>query len=640
MELNQGLIRTNDNCQGCNKCIRSCSVLGANVAAEVDGKTKILVDGSKCVHCGACIEACTHDARSYMDDTEDFFDALKRGEKISLLVAPAFMTNYESKYSNVLGYLKSLGVNRIISVSFGADITTWGYLNYITQTGFVGGISQPCPAVVEYIEKYIPTLLPKLMPIHSPLMCGAIYAKKYMGITDKLAFLSPCIAKKIEISDRNTDGVVSYNVTFRHLMDRISEMDLDGYNASDEIEYGFGSIYPMPGGLRENVEHFLGKNQMIRQIEGEKHAYEFFERYAKRVEYGKKLPFMVDALNCQMGCNFGTGTESKLTKNEEVLFTLHERRSASYDKDKKNPFDTSIPQEERLARLNEKFKKLKLEDFIRRYSDQSELADANVTERQIEETFVEMKKDTLEKQQINCSACGYEGCKEMAKAIVLGYNNKENCIHMIKDEIQEQHEEVERLMHETQEEKERQEAGFEEAVAKFTEFNNSIEELAVGNTANTEDTQRMSDEIEQLTKAMTALSESLKEIQNYIEDYEVSNKNIVRISGQTNLLALNAGIEAARAGEAGKGFAVIADNVRNLAGQARSAADTSSDNSAQMIPAIQKLTEDTMKFLNDMDTMADVTKTLAAGSEEISAQTIVIRDIGGEIQQMLEEIVH
>ena len=121
-----GLVKTNDNCIGCNRCINACSCMGANIAAE-EGRGNIIdVDPAKCIACGACIDACEHNAREYEDDVERFFEDLKKGERISVLIAPAFLANYPSEYERYLGMLKKLGVNRFISVSFGADITTWG----------------------------------------------------------------------------------------------------------------------------------------------------------------------------------------------------------------------------------------------------------------------------------------------------------------------------------------------------------------------------------------------------------------------------------------------------------------------------------------------------------------------------------
>lgn len=104
MKHNKGLVYTNENCVGCNKCIGDCSCLGAMIASKnKEGKNIIEVDPEKCIACGACFDVCEHNAREFRDDTEDFFEALKNGEKISILIAPAFLANYPEEYESILG---------------------------------------------------------------------------------------------------------------------------------------------------------------------------------------------------------------------------------------------------------------------------------------------------------------------------------------------------------------------------------------------------------------------------------------------------------------------------------------------------------------------------------------------------------
>jgi len=130
-------------------------------------------------------------------------------------------------------------------------------------------------------------------------MCAAIYAKKEMKFQEKLAFISPCIAKKMEIDDPNNHGYVSYNVTFKHLMEYMSKNNLFGAPVNDEIEYGLGSIYPMPGGLKENVYWLLGNEVFIRQIEGEKKMYHFLEANKDRIKLGKNDSIFQDKRSIQ-----------------------------------------------------------------------------------------------------------------------------------------------------------------------------------------------------------------------------------------------------------------------------------------------------------------------------------------------------
>ncbi len=643
--IGTSLVYTNEKCIGCNRCIGACSAVGACVSEVVDGKARIDVDGDKCIACGACIDACEHHARAFYDDTERFFEDLKKGEKISLLLAPAFKANYPREYESVLGGLKKLGVNRIISVSFGADITTWGYLNYIQKNNFFGGISQPCPAVVAYIERYVPELLPKLFPVHSPMMCAAVYARKEMGIRDKLAFISPCIAKKLEIDDPNNKGLVQYNVTFDHLMKYVRDHHVSGPSVSDEIEYGLGSIYPTPGGLKENVYWFLGEDVAIRQIEGEKRMYHWLESNKDRIKDGKTPFVFIDALNCENGCICGTATEPRISDTDDALYALLKIKEESKKNNKRSAWSRDLPPEKRLAKLNEQFKHLRLEDYMRKYTDRSSQCKYRYpSEAEKKQIFDQLHKTTEEKKHINCGCCGYDSCEQMVFAIYNGFNRIQNCIHYEKDEILLLGDARE-LAEKVEEEKERVESQKQAIIStidrineRYDELYDSMENLTTGNDSNAEESTHISGEMQQISEFADQLGQSVEEIREFLTNLKEDNKKVVGIANQTNLLALNASIEAARAGESGRGFAVVAQQITKLAGDSKQTAEQSSGNHALIEEKVTTILEGTEKLKEIVGGVNEQTQNLATSTQEMASSTEVALNAANQIRSALEDL--
>lgn len=640
--LNQ-IIYTTEKCTGCNRCISACAIEGANQAIIINGENKVNINGELCIHCGACIDACKHGARNFYDDTDRFFNDLDNGEKISILVAPSFIANYPNEYKKILGYLKNKGVNKIVSVSFGADITTWGYLKYITENNFIGGISQPCSAIVDYIEKYEPELIDKLIPIHSPMMCTAIYLKKYMRVNDKLAFISPCIAKKIEISKEGNKGYIEYNVTFSRLMEKIKNINIDSYSDIDDMEYGLGSIYPMPGGLKENVEHFLGKDIAIKQVEGKKHAYDYLNRYNDRVKSGKELPFMIDILNCDKGCLGGTAIEGDKQKDDSVFFEIQKLKRKDYainvKKKKKSPWSKESSCKDRLKAFNSLFKELNINDFICNYDKTKVIKGEEPSKEMLDLALLDMKKDTEQKRNINCAACGYDSCLDMAKAITKGFNTKENCIHYLKYSLEMEKDKIDKFNEELQEKQKRKEELYSQILNQFIQINESMKNLNNGNEQAVNDVMNIVKTVDTVVEYVESLKKSLLEVSDAVKGYNKINESVIDISTETNLLSLNASIEAARSGDAGKGFSVIAEKVGELAQTTKETVESGNNQLKIINPAIETLYLNIENVLKGIELLDKKIEDISGSSEEINANSESVKELVDNILIEMKGII-
>ncbi len=144
--------------------------------------------------------------------------------------------------------------------------------------------------------------------------------------------------------------------------------------------------------------------------------------------------------------------------------------------------------------------------------------------------------------------------------------------------------------------------------------------------------------VEEAVRAVQQLAGQIESAAGVIKQLEQDSENINTVlevikgvAEQTNLLALNAAIEAARAGEQGRGFAVVADEVRTLAGRTQ-------ESTEEINQVIEKLQSGSRKAVEVMNRSCEEARTVVEQASNAGTSLSAISTAVERINEMSAQI--
>jgi len=409
---NKKLVYTiHDNCRVCYTCVRECPVKGIRI---VNGQAEIICE--RCIGCGNCTKVCSQGAKAYLKLQDDVMDLLYSREKVVALVAPSFAAEFPEieNHEVLVEMIRELGFDYVCEVAFGADVVALAFKKLVEQ-GNKNFISSDCPAIVAYIEQYVPELVENLAPVISPVMAMSRIVKEKYGKNIKTVFIGPCIAKKGESEE------VDYTITFTEIRDLFAREKIVATNIRGKSEFdpplgGKGAIFPVSRGLLQtmDIKEDAFNTEKFIVAEGRRDFQEAIREFKEGFIKDQNLELL-----CCEGCIMGPGT------SEKGLQYARRLRVNDYVKKKFKNFDTK--------QWEKDLKKYSHIDFSRNFFNKDQRLHPP-TDEVVQDVLAKMNKKR-DHDHLNCGACGYDTCYNHAVAIAKGLAEIEMCLPYTIDKL-------------------------------------------------------------------------------------------------------------------------------------------------------------------------------------------------------------
>lgn len=407
------------NCRDCYKCLRSCPVKAIQIK-----DARALIVPERCTWCGTCVDACPNNVKQLRNDIDNANLLLKTRSKVIASIAPSFVSEFDGYADNLIRALYRLGFTAVSETAIGATIVSRALDIYAEEHGSAPFISTACPSVVELVNKYIPEQVENLAPVPSPLQTHCAYLRELYGNDIGIVFIGPCIAKKME-ADLHP-GYPNVALTFLELRQWLEEenIQLDTIDTGIAVDLvpapaGKAAVYPIENGQIETSELWMN-----RFLESDAISASGIDQLRPSLCNAIDGTFL-EALNCSGGCINGPGT----TRTGSLLA----RKKAITD------YVLARLGEDDLFEGDEAFSRKVLDEgygILMGSKATIKPVEANdYTEEEIEKALLKLGKHGRE-DELNCGGCGYQTCRDTAKALLAGLAEPEMCVTKMRKEAE------------------------------------------------------------------------------------------------------------------------------------------------------------------------------------------------------------